>query len=272
MHRTRLTSRETRPSRLPSAWQAPSSLCIGVVLLLTASPALAAPSRCETGRQQSPVDIRQAVPQRLPTLAFDYRPVPLVADHDGRTVRVRVGNGSALLLGNERLPLSQMHFHLPGGDKLEGEDFPMAIHLLHRSRSGQLVPVVVWFRLGMAHEGLQNLIHRLPTAAGKAVGTARRPAELTAAAAVHDGPAVERSVPLASFVPATTGYYRYDGSETAPPCREGVRWIVMQQPLTISSAQLLALQQRVPRNARDVQPLNGRVVQQSIEQDASRHP
>jgi carbonic anhydrase len=223
----------------------------------------AAPSACETGRRQSPVDIRQTEPARLPSLAFDYRPAPLVADHDGHTVRIRVDNGSALLLGDERLPLSQVHFHTPGGDRLQGEDFPMALHLLHRSRAGQLVPVVVWFRLGAAHEGLQALLPRLPTKAGQSVGVGRRPT----ATAAHPRPQADSAAPwpvkLDAFTPTAHGYYQYEGSETAPPCREGVRWIVMKQPLTLSAAQLESLQRLFPPNAREVQPLNGRTVQAS---------
>ena len=53
-------------------------------------------------------------------------------------------------------------------------------------------------------------------------------------------------------------------SLTAAPCTEGVRWIVMKQPLTLSAVQLARLGQLMAPNARPVQPLHGRVVSESL--------
>ena len=64
----------------------------------------------------------------------------------------------------------------------------------------------------------------------------------------------------AHLLPKSTAHYRYDGSLTAPPCTEGVLWLVMKQPLTLSAAQLAQLKALFPPNARPVQPLHGRVV------------
>jgi carbonic anhydrase len=72
------------------------------------------------------------------------------------------------------------------------------------------------------------------------------------------------TVDPAAWLPAARGYYRYDGSETAPPCSEGVRWLVLKQPQTLSAGQLDRLRQRIAPNARAVQPLNGRVVQETL--------
>ena len=65
------------------------------------------------------------------------------------------------------------------------------------------------------------------------------------------------------LLPASKAYYAYDGSLTAPPCTEGVRWIVMKQPLELSAAQLARLSRLFPNNARPVQALHGRVVTQT---------
>ncbi len=78
----------------------------------------------------------------------------------------------------------------------------------------------------------------------------------------------EQSVPgtlvdAAQFLPAARGYYAYDGSLTAPPCTEGVRWLVMKQPLELSAAQLARLHTLFANNARPVQALHGRVVTES---------
>jgi carbonic anhydrase len=200
---------------------------------------------CRSGRQQSPIDI--AVPRRatLPALAFDYRPAPLRVVNDGHTVRVRFANGSRLLIGGEPQRLTQFHFHVPGGDRIAGEDFALAIHFLHKSPSGRLVSLVLPFRLGTENTALAALLPHLPE---------RGTPERTLAGAMADP---------AAFLPQARGYYAYDGSETSPPCAEGVRWIVMKAVGTVSAAQVARLRALFGDNARAVQPLNGRVVLES---------
>lgn len=200
---------------------------------------------CGRGRRQSPIDIVAARRQALPALQFQYRSAPLRLVNDGHTVRLRVANGSRLLVDGQPLTLQQLHFHLPGGDRLQGEEFPMAMHFLHKSRAGQLVTLVVLFRQGAENAALASLLPKMPPPGQPeqtVPGTLLEPARL---------------------LPAQPGYYRYDGSLTAPPCTEGVLWIVMRQPLELSAAQLARLGQLIPPNARPVQPLHGRVVAES---------
>ncbi|HEY8706798.1 MAG TPA: carbonic anhydrase family protein [Burkholderiaceae bacterium] len=200
---------------------------------------------CERGHRQSPIDIVATRRQAQPQLQFDYRSAPLRIVNDGHTVRVRFANGSHLLIGGKSETLQQFHFHIPGGDRVQGEEFPMAMHFLHKSRSGQLVALVVLFRLGAQNRALAALLPKMPEA-----GQPER---------------VLRDTPVnpADLLPASTAYYAYNGSLTAPPCTEGVRWIVMKQPLELSAGQLARLSQLFPNNARPVQPLHERLVTQT---------
>ncbi len=200
---------------------------------------------CDRGRRQSPIDIVAARKQALPALEFQYRSAPLRIVNDGHTVRVRFANGSRMLIGRDGHTLQQFHFHLPGGDRLRGEEFPMAMHFLHKSNGGQLVSLVVLFRLGAENRALATLLPNMP---------ARGQAERTFPDVQFDP---------AQLLPASHGYYAYEGSLTAPPCTEGVRWIVMKQPLELSAAQLARLGQMFPANARPVQPLYDRIVTES---------
>ena len=52
--------------------------------------------------------------------------------------------------------------------------------------------------------------------------------------------------------------WRYRGSLTTPPCTEGVSWIVMTEPVTLSAAQIAAFGALYARNYRPVQPLGRR--------------
>jgi len=69
-------------------------------------------------------------------------------------------------------------------------------------------------------------------------------------------------------------FYTYEGSLTAPPCTEGIRWVVVPKPRAISEAQVNSFRQNIrsdPRfgnygegkegfNVRGPQELNGREV------------
>jgi carbonic anhydrase len=60
------------------------------------------------------------------------------------------------------------------------------------------------------------------------------------------------------MLPSSQVAYTYSGSLTTPPCSEGVRWHVMQQPLTLSAEQVAALTAIYDDTNRPVQPLNDR--------------
>ena len=63
-------------------------------------------------------------------------------------------------------------------------------------------------------------------------------------------------------------YYLYPGSLTTPPCFESVTWVVMNDKLTLSQAQMNvfrkdytnSLSHEIAPNYRPVQPLNGRTI------------
>ena len=64
-----------------------------------------------------------------------------------------------------------------------------------------------------------------------------------------------------------SAYFYYKGSLTTPECNEVVSWIVMEEPIFISSTQLATLRSLTEKNGspmvdnfRPVQPLNGRVI------------
>jgi len=201
---------------------------------------------CERGQRQSPIDIVETRKANLPAIEFRYRSAPLRLVNDGHTARVRFANGSHILLGKERLVLQQFHFHTPGGDRVRGEEFPLAAHLLHKGGAGRLTVIVVLFRLGAENAAFGKLLPKIP---------ARAAGEQTLA---------DVSVNAADFLPAAHGYYAYEGSLTGPPCTEGVYWIVLKQPLELSAGQLAQFRKIFATNARPVQPLNGRVVQESL--------
>lgn len=201
---------------------------------------------CDLGRRQSPIDIVQTDKQKLPEIQFQYRPAPLRIANDGHTLRVRFANESRIVIGHESYALQQFHFHVPSGDRVQGREYDMAAHLVHKSKAGRLAVVVVLFRQGEENATLASLWSRMPERAG---GDRRFP---------------DVTIDATRLLPATRGYYAYDGSLTAPPCTEGVYWMVLKQPLELSAGQLARFSSIFPNNARPVQALNGRVVKESL--------
>ena len=69
------------------------------------------------------------------------------------------------------------------------------------------------------------------------------------------------TINASNFLPANSSYYAYEGSLTTPPCSEGVKWIVLKNPMTASQAQIDAFTKIFQVNARPVQDVNSRTVQ-----------
>ena len=65
------------------------------------------------------------------------------------------------------------------------------------------------------------------------------------------------------LLPEDRGYFTYMGSLTEPPCTEGVLWMVMRQPVALSSNQIGIFSRLYPMNARPIQASSGRLIKES---------
>jgi carbonic anhydrase len=204
---------------------------------------------CNTGKQQAPIDIRNAKKSAdLPALRFDYKSGPLRIVNNGYTaVRVNYspGNGNWLTAGGTRYQLTQFHFHHPSEEYIHGKPFEMAIHFMHQADDGKVAGVVVLLKRGAANATVQQLWEHMPA----------EPGAEQAIAGVE--------VNTAGLLPRDPAYYTYMGSQTAPPCTEGVAWFVLKTPVELSAEQIGAFARLYPHDVRPVQPLNGRVVKES---------
>jgi carbonic anhydrase len=118
------------------------------------------------------------------------------------------------------------------------------VHLTHRDPQGRLAVIALLVQEGAEHPGVQMVWNHLPLERGEVVQ-----------ATVEFDPT--------ALLPADRRYYTYMGSLTTPPCTEGVLWIVMQQPITVSPEQRRIFARLHPMNARPIQPLGGRLIKQS---------
>jgi carbonic anhydrase len=199
---------------------------------------------CRLGRHQSPIDITAARKAPLPPVAFAYGPSPATVVDNGHTVQVKVAPGSSITVGGKAFQLVQFHFHRPSEEKVKGEASAMDAHLVHRAADGKLAVVAVLLEPGAAN----GLVEAVWASAPKGPGESA-PGALT--------------VDASRLLPASRGYYAFTGSLTTPPCSEGVSWIVLKSPVEISREQIATFARRYPNNARPVQPVGDRVVEES---------
>jgi carbonic anhydrase len=162
--------------------------------------------------------------------------------NNGHTIQIDYAPGSALTLDGRVYELKQFHFHAPSENKIAGKQYPLEGHLVHADKDGNLAVVAVMFREGSANPQLAKLWEKLPAKAGDK-------AELPAGLGV------------AQLLPKQRDYYRFHGSLTTPPCSEGVSWLVLKKPVTVSKSQVEQFSKVVGfANNRPVQPVNARPV------------
>ena len=145
-------------------------------------------------------------------------------------------------MGGKRYELLQFHFHTPSEHSVAGRQFAMEVHFVHKSADGELAVVGALIEVGDENMALHEAWAIMPRKAGK--------------------PRHEERVLINArdLLPRDTGYYRYMGSLTTPPCSEGVNWYLLTQPIAASMEQVKAFAAAVDANNRPTQPVNNRLV------------
>lgn len=201
-------------------------------------------SQCASGRRQSPIDIRGGIAVDLDPVVFEYQPSGFAVVDNGHTVQVDIAPGNRIEALGRRYDLVQFHFHRPSEERIDGRQFEMDVHLVHRDPEGRLAVVAVLLERGPAQPVVQAVWNNLPLEKGEA-----QPARGT--------------LDPTQLLPRDRGYYTYMGSLTTPPCSEGVLWMVMREPVTLSPSQIDIFTRLYPMNARPVQAAGGRLIKQS---------
>ncbi|MGH8700384.1 MAG: carbonic anhydrase [Burkholderiales bacterium] len=197
---------------------------------------------CGLGRNQSPIDLAGFVEAELKPLKLEYQAGAADMVNNGHTVQVNYAVGSSLTVDGRTFELRQFHFHAPSENKVSGKQFPLEGHLVHADKDGNLAVVAVMFQEGAANALLAKLWEKMPAKAG-------------------DRNALPAGLSVSQMLPADRDYYRFNGSLTTPPCSEGVWWLVVKKPMTVSKAQVDQFSKAVGfANNRPVQPVYARPV------------
>lgn len=199
---------------------------------------------CARGQRQSPIDIRDGIAVELEPLKIDYRTSGFNVIDNGHTVQVNVAPGNTIEVTGRRYELVQFHFHRPSEERINGRQYELSVHLVHKDPEGRLAVIAVVLERGAAQPVVQQVWNSLPLEKHETV------------------PGIA-AIDLEALLPQDRRYFTYMGSLTTPPCSEGVLWMVMQQPVPVSPAQIGIFARLYPNNARPVQQAAGRLIKQS---------
>jgi len=194
---------------------------------------------CETGESQSPINIvpDEVMEAELPALQFDYGSAEFSLEDTGYSYKATPAGENTLTVGEDSYRLLQFHEHTPGEHDVAGESFPMEVHFVHQNDAGDLAVVGVMIQEGSENAAWAGLVE-----------------------AVDGGAGSFSTGDLASLLPSDRSYFTYPGSLTTPPCSEGVRWILLEEPVSMSAEQVAIFREAHGQTDRPTQPLNGREV------------
>jgi carbonic anhydrase len=201
-------------------------------------------STCASGKRQSPIDIRGGVKVDLEPIRFDYKPTGFNVIDNGHTVQANLGGGNTIEVGGRRYELVQFHFHRPSEERINGRQYEMVAHLVHKDPEGRLAVVAVLMDQGKQHPMVQLVWNSLPLEK-------------------NDEALSPVPIDMSLMLPEDRRYYTYMGSLTTPPCSEGVLWVVLKQPATMSPEQIAVFTKLYPMNARPIQQASGRMIKES---------
>jgi len=198
---------------------------------------------CSEGINQSPINITSSISDsKHEPLNLEYKKGSNEVVNNGHTIQVNVDAGDTFVVDGITFDLKQFHFHSPSENRINGKAFPLEAHFVHLDKDGNIAVVAVMFEEGAENKDIAKIWEKMPKEAGGK-------SELK----VGDI--------AANLIPEKQHYYRFNGSLTTPPCTEGVRWFVLEKPLTISKEQVEKFQHVMHHpNNRPVQPLGARVI------------
>lgn len=163
-------------------------------------------SLCETGKNQSPVNIQGALKTRHGKLGLAFQPGKQQIVNNGHTIQVNVSEGNTLRLDNDTFTLQQFHFHAPSENEIDGKQFPLEAHFVYKDKDGALAVLALMFQQGKANPQLAQAWQQMPTA-------------------VDQTAVLNKPLDIKALLPKQFNFYRFSGSLTTPPAPKGsVGW------------------------------------------------
>jgi carbonic anhydrase len=192
------------------------------------------------GDAQSPIDLDINAPKQT---SFYYRDGFFTVINNGHTIQAAPDdkNESSIVLDGTRYYLQQLHFHTPSEHTVKGMAFPMEAHFVNCSDEGRFAVVSVFIDDGKENEAIKTIWGAVPKEKNVGAG-------------------IKNTFRLTALLPTKLDGFGYQGSFTTPPTTEGVLWIVLNEHIEASAGQVKWFTDLIGKNARPVQPSNGRTL------------
>jgi carbonic anhydrase len=206
---------------------------------------------CANGREQSPIDLPTNLEPVGGEVRRNYEPTAMtigrndyMADivDNGHTIQITTTDAGTLEFDGEVYDFLQFHFHAPSEHTLAGRHAALEMHQVHRHTDGRFAVVAVFFEEGDAHPVFDAIARHVPKNPGEEVHLEHV------------------TIDVDEILPESDLYYRYRGSLTTPPCSEGVTWLVLAEPVQLSTEQIDAIASRIEGSNRPIQPLREREI------------
>ncbi|KAJ6568803.1 alpha carbonic anhydrase [Mycena capillaripes] len=193
-------------------------------------------SACRTSKVQSPIVLDDSVVKAKSAPKVE---IPNLEEAEfenlGTTLEVVV-KGKTTFEGTE-FELQQFHLHTPSEHRINDEYFPLEMHMVHQAADESIAVIAIPFQL--TEDGSTT---ELLTAAIENLSKVTEPGTSTTTGALDFGPLIEAI--------ETRPLFQYSGSLTTPPCKEGLTFLVMAEPLALDVKTYNALKAVIKFNAR----------------------
>jgi carbonic anhydrase len=204
------------------------------------------------GLLQSPVNILSSESKdRTHQIVLNVHDAePNYLQNTGHSIQLDFPRGSSVVFDGEEYQLEQVHFHTPSEHQIDGITFPMEVHVVNmiepknRKEPPRYLVLAFFYRMGRENPFIARFLEQVPTEKGsEALNTGR----------VYVADADEN---------LGTEYYHYSGSLTTPPYTETVHWIIAKKIFQASPEQIRRINLIEGDNARRVQALYGRALEE----------
>ena len=203
------------------------------------------------GLLQSPINIlsKQAEGGHHEIAVNLHHADPEYLENKGHTIELDFPSGSSITLDGREYELKQAHFHTPSEHQVDGVTYPMELHVVNMidpetpDDPPRYLVIAFLYRMGDEDPVITSFLDQVPEDES---GEALEPGK------VH--------INEAEMQTGTGDYYHYRGSLTTPPYTETVDWLIQREIVEASPEQIRRIHRLEGDNARHVQALYGRTV------------